>query len=163
MLISIDVEADGPCAGLYSMISLGAVAYDGKEFYAEFRPISKQYIPEALAVSGFSRSDTMKFPEPYESMEAFGKWLSQYNSVMFMSDTTSFDFSFVNYYCWRYLNKNPFGHSSMSITQIYKGFMKSNKARFHHLRETKHTHNALDDARGNMEAFKKIVDMGFQL
>lgn len=39
---SIDVEADGPCPGLYSMVSFGAVLIDSElqtTFYGKVKPI----------------------------------------------------------------------------------------------------------------------------
>src|SRR5947208_2469107 len=66
---SVDIEADGPIPGPYSMLSVGvAVAgrFDGTfsaadptrdTFYRELRPISEQYVPEALAVSGLDRGE----------------------------------------------------------------------------------------------------------
>ena len=55
--ISVDVEADGAIPSDYSMISLGAVVVDStldKTFYGQLRPISDNYNPQALAVSGFT-------------------------------------------------------------------------------------------------------------
>lgn len=60
--IMVDVETDGPIPGDYSMISFGAVLVDeqlDKTFYGQLKPISEQYIPEALAVSGFTRQETL--------------------------------------------------------------------------------------------------------
>jgi hypothetical protein len=68
---SIDVEADGPIPGKYSMISFGAVKVEGdlkETFYAEINPISTKWEPEALAVSGFSREETLKFNNPMDEM-----------------------------------------------------------------------------------------------
>lgn len=65
--IIVDVEADGPCPGMYSMVSFGAVILSeglDKTFYAQCRPLddaTAEYIPEALAVSGHSREEVMMF------------------------------------------------------------------------------------------------------
>ena len=59
--IIVDVEADGPCPGLYSMVSFGAVILSedlDKSFYGQCRPLvdaTMPYLPDALAVSGHSR------------------------------------------------------------------------------------------------------------
>jgi hypothetical protein len=34
---------------------------------------------------------------------------------------------------------------------------------FKHLRETRHTHNPVDDARGNAEALLKMKEMGLKI
>ena len=57
-VIMVDIESDGPIPGDYSMICIGAVIVEPsleKRFYGQLRPISEKWIPEALAVSGFSR------------------------------------------------------------------------------------------------------------
>ena len=53
---SVDIESSGPIPGKYSMLSLGACLVGRPEegFYAELKPISKEFVPEALKVSGFS-------------------------------------------------------------------------------------------------------------
>ncbi|MBP2158796.1 MULTISPECIES: hypothetical protein [Asticcacaulis] len=54
----IDVESDGPAAGIYSMVSIGIVKLDRDlktTFTARFAPISERWIPEALAISGITR------------------------------------------------------------------------------------------------------------
>ena len=56
----VDVESDGPIPGDYSMVCFGAVVVEPsleKTFYGKLKPISDKWIPEALAVSGFSRED----------------------------------------------------------------------------------------------------------
>ena len=68
MFVMVDIEADGPIPGDYSMVSLGAVIVEpslSQTFYGQLRPVSKRYVPEALAVSGHSRE------EPRTSRRAF--------------------------------------------------------------------------------------------
>lgn len=165
--ISVDVEADGPCPGIYSMIAVGAVVVEPTlkhTFKALLRPITEKFVPEALAVSGFTREQAMEFPPAQEGMIAFALWLDtmakQFNSnVMFCSDNNGFDWQFVNYYFWRFINGgNPFGHSSMNIGSLYKGLVKDGFKNFKHLRKTKHTHDPVDDAMGNAEALIHMVD-----
>ena len=52
LYIATDVEADGPIPGPYSMLSFGmaVVGRPDLRFYTEVRPISEQFVPEALAV-----------------------------------------------------------------------------------------------------------------
>lgn len=164
----VDIEADGPVPHLYSMVSFGAVLFEDQErvFYGQLRPISEQYDPRALSVSGLSREDTMEFEEPQQVMHEFALWVDQWSgvdSIRFVSDNAGFDWQFINYYFHRFVGRNPFGFSPMSLTWLYKGFTKNSRSSFKHLRKTKHTHNALDDARGNAEALQAIVDRGFKL
>lgn len=167
--ISIDVESDGPCPGLYSMIELGAVAITSDHqkswpcFSANFRPISKKFIPEALAVSGYSREETEDFPYAAEGVETFHLWLEGLKSctgasrLTMISDNPAFDWQFVNYYFARGDYTNPLGWSARRIGDIYAGQQNDLLKNWKHLRKTKHTHKAIDDAMGNAEAFVEIT------
>jgi hypothetical protein len=160
--IMVDVEADGQCPGLYSMVSLGAVVVEpelNRTFYATFQPISEQWIPEALAISKISRNTCMQFPHATIGMEAFDQWLQSLNErLYFVSDNNGFDWQFVNYYFWRFLGRNPFGHSSTNLGSLYKGINRNMMANFKHLRKTKHTHHPVDDAKGNAKAMLYLQD-----
>ncbi len=162
MDIMVDVESDGPCPGMHSMICFGAVIVESgfnRTFYGQLAPISDIYIPEALAVSGFTREQTLAFPDPYETMSNFAKWIADnvQGRPIFWSDNNGYDFAFMNYYFWQELNSNPFGWSSQNLNSFYKGVSRDTRARFHHLRTTKHTHHPVDDAKGNAEALYKIL------
>ena len=175
--VIVDVETDGPCPHLYSMISLGAVlaADPSKSFYAQFKPVSDTWVPEALAVSGHSREETLDFPDPKEGMQGFADWLKdscgtrknrrgqEILDANFVSDNNGFDWQFVNYYFWRFLEDNPFGHSSTNMGSMYKGMVKDCFKNFKHLRKTKHTHHPVDDARGNAEALLEMKRMGLRI
>jgi len=65
--VMVDVESDGPAPGLFSMVCFGAIlvtpALD-QTFYGQLAPISERWIPEALAISGFSREQHAGFRDP---------------------------------------------------------------------------------------------------
>jgi hypothetical protein len=159
--IMVDVEADGPIPGDYSMICFGAVIVEPsleRTFYGQIRPISDKWIPEALAVSGFSREQTEAFDEPSEVMRRFGEWIRE-NSTgrpFFISDNNGFDWQFVNWYFHHFTGANPFGHSSTNLGSLYKGLVNDTFKNFKHLRKTKHTHHPVDDAKGNAEALLQM-------
>jgi len=167
-LIVVDVEADGPVAGPYSMVCFGAVIFEptlSKTFYGAVRPISEKWIPEALAISGFSREDHLNFGEPVDVMEKFRIWIKE-NSVgrpVFISDNNGFDFPFINYYFHVFLGQNPFGHSSRRIGDLYCGYVNDMFAKWKFLRKTKHTHNPVDDAVGNAEALLTMKKNGLKI
>lgn len=155
--IMVDVEADGPIPGDYSMICLGAIVVEpdlARTFYGRLRPISDKIVESALAISGFSRDETLAFDDPKEVMQNFRDWVAGVSTrqPMFVADNNGFDWQFVNWYFHHFLGSNPFGHSSMNLGSLYKGLVKSASASFKHLRKTKHTHHPVDDARGNAEA-----------
>jgi DNA polymerase III alpha subunit (gram-positive type) len=165
---SVDIEADGPAPGLYSMISFGAVLIEpglNRTFYAELKPISDRWIPESLSVSGFTREQTMEFVEPLTAMTRFEEWINQNTKgrPIFIADNPGFDFSFINYYFHAFLGRNPFGFSSRRIGDLYCGAKLDAFAKWKHLRETRHSHNALDDAKGNAEAILKMQEMGIKM
>ncbi|HNF55301.1 MAG TPA: 3'-5' exoribonuclease [Leptospiraceae bacterium] len=160
--IMVDVEADGPIPGEYSMISFGAVLVDStldKTFYGKIKPISNQFIPDALAVSNVTREETLSYSEPIIVMKEFSDWIKKNTKgqPMFISDNNGFDWMFIAYYFHRFYGSNPFGHSSTNLGSLYKGIVKDTFQNFKHLRKTKHTHNPVDDAKGNAEALLTIV------
>jgi len=160
--VMVDIEADGPAPGLYSMICFGAVVVEealSRTFYGRLRPISEQWQPEALAVSGFSRAQTEGFDDPAQVMTSFRDWLAANTTgrPRFVADNNGFDWQFVNYYFHRFLGANPFGHSSMNLGSFYQGVVRDTSQSFKHLRRTRHTHHPVDDARGNAEAMLAIL------
>ncbi|MBI1188769.1 MAG: exonuclease [Alphaproteobacteria bacterium] len=167
MWIVVDVEADGPAPGLYSMISFGAVIVeegDARSFKGETAPITDAYIAEALAVSGLSRAEHEAFPPPEHAMKAFAAWVAPFGRPTFISDNPAFDWQFINYYFHRFTGKNPFGHSARRIGDLYAGLVRKVGAasEWKKLRRTTHTHDPVDDARGNVEAlfaFAKQYDL----
>ncbi|MGI0119281.1 exonuclease domain-containing protein [Zooshikella sp. RANM57] len=163
-VIVVDVETDGPIPYEYSMISFGAVIVDNdltKTFYGKLKPISNKWIPEALAVSGFSREETMTFEEPTKVMEDFSSWIATHSKSrpLFFSDNNGFDWQFINWYFHYFTGNNPFGFSSNNIGSLYKGMVSDMFKNFKHLRKTKHTHNPVDDAMGNAEALLHMKNM----
>lgn len=166
--ISVDVEADGPCAGNFSMVCFGAVVVEpalNRTFYGQLCPISLNYIESALAVSGFTREKVMGFPSPHKTMSEFYQWLIEIQkedeAIILLSDNPAFDWQFINYYLWHCCNANPFGHSARRIGDIYSGLVKKLAASSNwkkKFRKTKHDHNPLHDALSNAGAFIAICN-----
>ena len=164
----VDVESDGAIPGDYSMICFGAVVVEpsrSKTFYGKLKPISEHWIPEALAVSGFSREETLQFDEPKTVMEEFSAWIADNSKgrPFFISDNNGFDWQFINWYFHHFTGNNPFGHSSTNLGSLYKGLVKDTFTSFKHLRDTKHTHHPVDDAMGNAEALLKMKEQGLKI
>jgi hypothetical protein len=166
--VMVDVEADGPVPGDYSMICFGAVLVQeglNRTFYGRLKPVSGQWIAGALAVSGFTREETLGFDEPKTVMESFATWLKETTKgrAFFISDNNGFDWQFINWYFWRFTGGNPFGHSSTNLGSLYKGMVKDTFQNFKHLRKTPHTHNPVDDAIGNAEALLEMKRLGLKI
>ncbi|MEZ0130769.1 exonuclease domain-containing protein [Flavobacterium sp. LBUM151] len=169
--IMVDIESDGHIPGDFSMISFGAVVVKENldiTFYGKLKPISENWIPEALAVSGHTREDTLEFDDPKEVMENFANWITENTKgqPVFISDNNGFDWMFICWYFHHFIGRNPFGHSSQNLGSLYKGLTKDTFVNFKHLRKTKHTHHPVDDAKGNAEALltmKNEMDLKISL
>lgn len=168
--IVVDVESDGGLLGTNSMVCFGAVLIDDegkldKTFYGQTRPISDKYTPEALAVSGFTREEHEKFDNPKLVMNEFEKWIrtNTKGQPILISDNNGYDASWINWYFLTYLGRNPFGWSSRRIGDMFCGFFNDSKYQWKKHRKTKHTHNPVDDAKGNAEALLYLRDKGFKI
>ena len=96
-----------------------------------------------------------------ETFVAFDAWLTEVSKgrPVFVSDNPAYDFGWINFYFWKYLGRNPFGHSARRIGDFYAGlcgdFWKSSD--WKKLRKTAHDHHPVHDALGNAEAFERLL------
>jgi hypothetical protein len=167
-LVVVDVEADGPTPGHFSMVSFGAVVVEptlSRTFRGRTRPVSDRFLPEALAISGVTREQHLRHDDPGEVMARFEAWLGEASKgrPVFCSDNLAFDWMFIAWYFQETLGRNPFGWSGRRIGDLYCGMVKDGYATWKHLRRTPHTHDPVDDARGNAEALLAMIDMGLRL
>lgn len=159
----VDVESDGPIPGPYSMVCFGAVKVDDDletTFYGRTCPISENWNPEALKISGFSREQHLNFDDSSRVMLNFYNWLTENSKgrPVMLSDNIAYDWQWINYYFHTYLGKNPFGYSGRRIGDLYCGLVKDSFAPWKHLRKTTHDHNPVNDAKGNAEAILYMRD-----
>lgn len=171
LYVSVDVEADGPIPGPYSMISFGAAvagrqdgatytAFDPQQhtFYRELRPISDAFVPEALAVSGLDRDRLVREgADPESAMADFRAWVREVSAgaqPVMCGYPASFDWTFLYWYLIRFGGVSPFGHSGcLDMKTLYatKAGVPLRAAVKRHmppelLSRRPHTHHALDDA-----------------
>ena len=170
--VSVDIEADGPLPGMHSMISIGAVDVfePDRTFYAELKPVSDTFVPEALAVSGLDRAKlAAEGREPAEAMEDLVRWTKGLGGRPVFVSFSTWDWSFVYYYLIRYAGRSPFGHSSLDIKSYYMArfgtrWGETAKRRIAEQRPAllkglgPHTHDALDDAKEQGELFRRIME-----
>jgi hypothetical protein len=160
-LFVVDIEADGPYPVDYSMVSFGIVKVqtdlkNTPTFYGKVAPVSELWIPAALAVSGHTREEHLKFDDPVIVMKSAKQFVESNNDgrSILVSDNNGFDAAWINAYMHKFAGGNPFGHSSRRIGDLYAGLRKNfrdqNGWKKH--KTTKHTHNPVDDAMGNAEA-----------
>lgn len=166
--IVVDCESDGPIPNRYSLVCFGAIIVEptlSKTFYGQTRPISKAFLPDALAVSGFSRGQHEGFDDPKEVFEKFGDWIEKNSKgrPIFISDNLAYDWQWINYYFHYYTGKNPFGFSGRRIGDMYAGMKMDTFVKWKHLRDTTHSHHPVDDAKGNAEVLLKMQGMGLKI
>lgn len=157
--IIVDCEASGPCPLQGDLIEFAAVAETGEEFKSDkFPPLFVNYSDGAYQALGITRDIHKGYTGDFaKEAKRFKEWLGPNRQCMW-SDNPAFDWQWINWLMHTYTGDNPFGFSARRIGDLYAGYtldigQQNNWKRF---RVTKHTHDPLDDARGNMEAFKKI-------
>jgi hypothetical protein len=96
------------------------------------------------------------------TFEEFAAWISQVSAgrPVFVSDNPAYDWQWINFYFWRHLGRNPFGHSARRIGDFYAGLcgdFYASSNRWKSLRVTPHDHNPVHDAMGNAEAFERML------
>jgi hypothetical protein len=167
--IMIDVEATGACPGKFSLLQIGAVVLTGEsEFFTTVRPLKTAQIdPQTMRAIGLTEEDISDYDWPPNAMESFDNWLCGISSdnggarLTAWSDNPAFDWQFINYYLHDYLDANMLGFSMRRIGDLWAGYNGNpcDHTGWKGLRDTWHSHNALDGARGNAEALNKILDM----
>ncbi|MCF1593527.1 3'-5' exonuclease [Streptomyces muensis] len=183
LYISVDIEADGPIPGPYSMLSLGAAVAGVQDadgftaadperhtFYRELRPISEEFVPEALAVSGLDRERLGREGlDPALALVQFTRWVREVGDgaqPVMCGYPASYDWTFLYWYLIRFTGASPFGHSGcldmktlyaakagLPLRAVAKGTMPREL-----LSRRRHTHHALDDAVEQAELFAHLME-----
>jgi ribonuclease T len=155
--ISFDIEASGPTPGKYSMLSLGAciVGDTSIQFYRELKPISSNFVDEAMRVSAKGlrclddlkhqaaynprrrRFDPVKVLEvltergddPKNVMLEYANWARDATRGYKMVEAATpirFDGMFTSWYFDNFFaGSNPFGYNGEDIGSMYRGFMRN--------------------------------------
>jgi hypothetical protein len=99
-------------------------------------------------------------------MIAFQNWIAataRDAKPVFVGFNGAFDWAFVNFYFQEYLGENPFGIGGIDIKSFYMGLSgcnwegtKSSKIPSKFKGNSRHTHNALDDAIEQAEMFRRM-------
>lgn len=150
-LIFVDVEGHGPAPGPNHdpvNFEFGAVDFD-TPFAGRTRA------RETFHGIGANHFVFLKFAE----------WLKPRKPLVFVSDNVAYDWQFINYYFHLFLSENPFGHSGRRISDFYAGLRGDWRKTqdWKRWRKTKHDHNPVNDAMGNVEAFERILEIEQQM
>ena len=171
LYFSVDIEADGPIPGEYSMLSLGAAAFD---YTNESKIVSTWSANMETLENAKEHPDTMKWwatqPEAWEivqnnkinaeqAIKDFAKWVKivckEHNAKpVFLAYPSGFDFTFVYWYLIKFNGSSPFAFSALDIKSFamaklntpFRATVKKNMLKEWFSFEHKHTHVALDDA-----------------
>lgn len=179
---SADVETDGSIPGPYSMLSFAFVyagAFDGqrfyrppthdRNFYAELRPISDEFQPDALHVNGLNRDKLLlEGEDPSQAMTRAASWVSDQakaGSPVLVAYPLSFDWTWLYWYFERFSSiGSPFGHSrgfdlkTAIAVKLGKTVSSSGRSRIPDVLKSlhQHTHHALDDAIEQADIFANL-------
>ena len=172
---SVDVETSGPTPSTGCLISIGACRIDdpAQGFSVELQPMAdRPWSPAAEEIHGLTREHLEATGvAPEEAMQAFETWVratADGGNPVFVAFNAPFDWMFVADYFWRYLGRNPFGHTALDIKALYLGRHLDEVARWDETGRIRiletypvdlpHTHAALDDAREQAAICRRLLE-----
>jgi hypothetical protein len=157
-LIFVDCEARGTSPVNGTMTEFGAVHYLSKtSFHGRLyegtpdpenpaRPLVGKRLHSDVAVA-----------------LAFRSWVQAVceGRPVMVSDNPAYDFMWIAGLFDSAGFENPLGHSARRISDFWAGLNQEwgNTQSWKKLRKTKHDHNPVNDAMGNVEAFERIIQM----
>lgn len=177
--VVVDIETDGPVPGLYSMLSIGAVASTPAEevasFYRKLLPLEGagqdadtaewwKSQPEAW------REVTSGAMPPATVMNEFCEWVGALKSLpVFVAHPVGFDYTFVSWYLHKFA-KDPFSDysgvarildlPSFAAGKLNVPLSKSSRPQLPQPFKAgmpRHSHKAIDDARGYSVILRNIL------
>ena len=182
--VSVDVESDGPCPGIHSLLSIGAAAFsidrklldtfsrnldtipDGKQNPGTMKFWDR--FPEAYAAT---RIDTVHPETAFKEFDAWLKPLWDRGKPVLMGYPARFDIRWIDYYSWRYLDKNLVGLGAFDVKTAgacvlkrgYHNSKKRNYPRSWFTSDIKHTHIAIEDAIEQGEMAINLIRAAYDL
>jgi|SRR5882724_10310400 len=157
-LVFVDCEARGVSPVRGTMTEFGAVHYPSR---VSFHGRLFEGVPDpdnpAVPLVGKRVNGTLSVAK------ALTLWLGDAcpSRPVMVSDNPAYDFMWIaglfDYACL----PNPLGHSARRISDFWAGLNQdwSNTQHWKKLRRTKHDHNPVNDAMGNVEAFEQMIQM----
>jgi hypothetical protein len=167
--VSVDMEANGPCPGIHSMLSLGAVAFQrDKTVIAKFArnlDLWPNTVEDSSTMEFWS-----KFPDAFEAnriltknpksvMTDFARWVKLIQSdgykIVFVALPLAYDWKWIDWYFYNTIGFNPFGYGTDALdiksfvwNMFNCDYTELNSSDFPAiwLENLPHKHIALDDA-----------------
>jgi len=183
--ISVDIEADGPIPGRYSMLSLGAAAFTLPKNLVDTFTVNLKPLPEAKQDSATMewwkrqpeawKAATADPKEASEASQAFIAWVNVFQEYkpVFVAYPSGFDFTFVYWYLMDLCKESPFSFSALDIKSYamavlkrpYRECTKKNMPKVWFEGIPKHDHVAINDAIGQGYLFCNMHadNMGYRL
>jgi hypothetical protein len=101
-------------------------------------------------------------------MKDFSDWLKEVGGnerPVFVSDNVAYDWQWISSAFDKAGLDNPFGHSGRRISDFWAGLNHNwgETQSWKRFRKTKHDHNPVNDAMGNVEAFQEIKRIAKEL
>lgn len=184
--ICIDIETDGNCPGLNSMLSIGAVALSDDlrevgKYYATLKPIPGAK-PDPQTTDWWKSQNPVVYRAARDGardakivMSEFGAWVERHGDIPYaVMGPTGFDWPFVYYYFARFcgvkssaegggITGNPFGFRTRDIRTMAADLLGAEKPKDKWPKRWRdpmmpHTHHALDDAMGLAFTFSMIQE-----
>jgi DNA polymerase III epsilon subunit-like protein len=178
---SLDCEASGPLAPLYSLLSIGVTAVReqgdhhviGQSFYVELQPLFPGNDPDALAVCGLDPERLRREGvEPREAMQRLTAWVLRETGEkaipVFVGHNAVFDWAYIAYYYAHHELENPFGYKgidlkSLAMGRLGIGWNETSKERLEKLLELPpqdpaRIHRADYDAHYQAMILKKVLE-----
>lgn len=132
--VCVDIEASGPVAGLYNMVSIAGVTVQldgdrhrrGDSFYFELQPVCDGFDPGAMAIHGITEAHLRAHGKPAdEVMAEIDRWvrarLAPGQRALFVGHNAAFDWGYVSYYFVRAGIENPFRYDPLDTKALAMG------------------------------------------
>lgn len=178
LFVYLDVEANGPIPGEYSMLSFAAVAFESNadEQFKEVSSYSANLHPLHNRVHPSQQAFWDRHPEafqatlvnrksPIEAMKQFSDFvlrLQERYHVFPISWPAAFDWQFLNYYLHRFTGRNPLGYNCLDHGSYMWAFFGTERAtdrwdlQPYEAKQEGHKHIAIHDARSGARLFHSI-------
>ncbi len=175
-----DVESTGPDFARHNMyqfasvpVTADGVVLSGIAFDVDFStkhhdPETLKFLKRDLGITLDTLRRRKNKVSPLFAMTEFDRFITRMlhetgaEKAIFVADNLAFDWGFMHTYFHRYLNKNPFGYAGRNIPCLSMGRYGKRNAWEAFITEA-HTHDALEDTRGNAGAFAKMINDGLRV
>lgn len=178
-MIVIDTETSGLHPEKNSLLSIGAIDFENpsRRFYEECRIFDGALVSrEALAINGFTEEsirDTVKMTDK-ELIEKFIVWASASRDTTFAGENPAFDRDFMKETARRYGIDWRFAHRTVDLHSVAYAYVRGQGRKLPMknghtgqdlsatltlvgMSDTRKTHNALEDALLEAEAFSRLI------